>query len=514
MMKKRHKKNQRIIKASLLIYCVFLFLALLSMMVFADNPQKSERQIILIDVKGVINPFTAKYILRGIDTAERHNAQLIIIRMDTPGGLDTSMREIDSAILNADVPVAVFIGPKGARSASAGVFITYASDIAAMAPGTNIGAAHPVELGGGGGGDEGDQNWIKKLLEMYEQKKKEEEGTKESKPSESPTSEKPPESEKSESKPSVGSAQAMIEKITNDAVAYIKAMADLKGRNAEWGEKAVRESVSITSSEALNLGVIEYIAIDINDLLKQINGKTIQKNDKTFVIQTEGITPKEVPMSAIESFMLMITNPQVAYLLFIIGIYGLIYELAHPGAILPGVIGGTSLMLAILAFNYLPITAVGVVLILLGIAFMIAELKVPGVGILAVGGIICFILGSFLLIDRNYGEMVIRPGTYIPMAALSVVLFLIVLPRIWRALKGKVATGVSGIMGNVGVVTTELAPAGKVHVHGEYWDARSEDDSVIPKNSKVIVVRKIPEEMLLIVKPKNHDWSKSNMPQI
>jgi membrane-bound serine protease (ClpP class) len=240
----------------------------------------------------------------------------------------------------------------------------------------------------------------------------------------------------------------------------------------------------------------------------------INKNDRTIVIQSTDILPKEVPMSTIEGLMLLITNPQVAYLLFMIGIYGLIYELAHPGAIFPGVIGGTSLVLAILAFNYLPITTVGVVLILLGIAFMIAELKVPGVGILAVGGIICFILGSFLLIDRNYGEMVIKPETYVPMAAMTVVLLLIVLPRIWRAMKRKVATGVSGIIGNVGVVTTDLSPVGKIHVHGEYWDARTEDGSAIQKNSKVVVVGKNQEEMQLVVKRREEDWSKSNMPQI
>ncbi len=488
--------------------------------VFAQPETETKKPIYILNVKGVINPFTAKYTLRGIGEAERGGAQLVVVMLNTPGGLDTSMRDINLAILNSDIPIAVYVAPKGARAASAGVFITYSSDIAAMSPGTNIGAAHHVSIGGGG--DEGtkeDNSWIDMVLDLYEEAKKRE---KEKQKTEDKTSDeiatdgatedktpvvtepekpapKPDATVEDKSKP-LTTQQVMSEKITNDAVAGLRAIAELKGRNADWAEKAIRESDSIPASEAFELGVVEYLSDSVEELLVQIDGLVITKSKREHTLNTAGAPLRHVPMSAIESLMLIITDPQIAYFLLMIGIYGLIYEVTHPGAVFPGVIGGTSLVLAILAFNYLPITAAGLVLLILGIIFMIAEFKAPGIGILAIGGVICFLLGSFLLIDRNYSEMVIRPESYLPMAVLSVLLLVIVLPRVYKSMRGKVATGMKGIRETVGTVVKELSPLGKVYVHGEYWDARTEDGSTLEKDSKIVVVNKDSDEMELIVK--------------
>jgi membrane-bound serine protease (ClpP class) len=509
MMKSRCEiKNRMRTSLRIITLCVITGLILSWLYVgsvFAQS-ETSKDPVYLLDIKGVINPFTAKYAMRGIYEAETNNAQLVVIRMDTPGGLDTSMRDIDSAILNANIPVAVFVSPKGARAASAGVFITYASDIAAMSPGTNIGAAHHVNIGGGG--QQKDDSWVESIMELYKKYKEEKAGQQpgQNQPETSSSDQKlnQPASEPQTSSTPKTEEEVMSEKITNDAVAYITAIAELKGRNVEWAVKAVTESVSIPASEAFSIGVIEYMADSMDDLLNQLNGKTIQKADREYVLNTADAPVRNIPMSAIEILMFLITNPQVAYILFIIGIYGLIHEVTHPGAIFPGVVGAICLVLAMMAFSYLPITTIGVVLIVLGIAFLIAELKVPGVGILAAGGVISLLLGSFLLVDRNYGEMVIKPGTYIPLVALISVMMIIVLPLVYKATKGKVVTGLPGIMGMVGTVSTEINPVGKVYLHGEYWSARSNDGSKIEKNEKIEVVSKTDYEMELVVKRRSN----------
>lgn len=502
--------------------------------VFAQPESESKKPIYILDVKGVINPFTAKYILRGIEAAEKNDAQLVVLMLNTPGGLDTSMREIDLAILNSRIPIAVYVAPKGARAASAGVFITYSSDIAAMAPGTNIGAAHHVSIGGGSDeGNKDDNALVDLILDLYEELKEREaekleaEKTKSEETKIEDSSEKNipvvekiekideiDEIEKPKSEPEIiekentkplTQQEIMSEKITNDAVAGLRAIAELKGRNADWAELAIRESSSIPASEAFDIGVVEYLSDSVDELLTQIDGSVILKSRKEHTLNTENAPRVHVPMSAIERLMLVITDPQIAYFLLMIGVFGLIYEVTHPGAIVPGVIGGTSLVLAIMAFNYLPITAAGIVLLILGIIFMVAELKAPGVGILAAGGIICFLLGSFLLIDRNYSEMVIRPSSYLPMAVLAVILLVIVLPRIYKSMQDKVVTGMMGIQETVGTVVKELSPDGKVYVRGEYWNARSEDGLNIPKDTKIVVVQKDDDEMELIVRKRDND---------
>ena len=524
----RNRKNKKGSFWSIVLYGTLIGLAI-SMLyigaVFAQSDSETKKPIYVLDVKGVINPFTAKYTLRGINEAERNDAQIVVIMLNTPGGLDTSMRDINLAILNADIPVAVYVAPKGARAASAGVFITYSSDIAAMSPGTNIGAAHHVSIGGGGDeGNKDDKSWVDMILDLYEKAKEreqEKQKTEDKKPDEiiadDSTEEKTPvitEPEKPDPKPEADgkdeskpqtTQQVMSEKITNDAVAGLRAIAELRGRNADWAEKAIRESDSIPASEAYKLGVVEYLADSVEELLTQIDGLVIVKSKHEYTLNTAGAPIRHVPMSAIEKLMLIITDPQIAYFLLMIGIYGLIYEVTHPGAVFPGVVGGTSLVLAIMAFNYLPITAAGVVLLVLGILFMIAELKAPGIGILAVGGVICFLLGSFLLIDRNYSEMVIRPESYVPMAVLSVILLVIVLPRVYKSMRGKVVTGMKGIQETVGTVVKEISPLGKVFVHGEYWDARTEDGSNLEKGTKIVIVKKDDDEMEPIVRKRDDD---------
>lgn len=528
----RKNKNKKGAFWSIVLHGMLLGLAISILYVgavFAQPETETKKPIYILDVKGVINPFTAKYTLRGISEAERGDAQLVVIMLNTPGGLDTSMRDINLAILNSDIPVAVYVAPKGARAASAGVFITYSSDIAAMSPGTNIGAAHHVSIGGGGDdGKKDDNSWIDMVLDLYNEAKKRE---KEKQETENKTSDeittddsiesngatedktpaiaepekpapKPDATGGDESKP-LTTQDVMSEKITNDAVAGLRAIAELKGRNADWAEKAIRESVSIPASEAYEIGVVEYLSDSVEELLTQIDGLVITKSKREHTLNTAGAPIRHVPMSAIESLMLIITDPQIAYFLLMIGIYGLIYEVTHPGAVFPGVIGGTSLVLAILAFNYLPITAAGLVLLVLGIIFMIAEFKAPGIGILAIGGVICFLLGSFLLIDRNYSEMVIRPESYVPMAVLSVILLVIVLPMVYKSMRGKVVTGMKGIQETVGTVVKEISPLGKVYVHGEYWDARTEDGSTLEKDTKILVVKKDSDQMELIVRKRD-----------
>ena len=518
MKMKRKSKINMIKKWRLIIPGVFIGTALLIFLcsvIFAQTESGKRKPVYLLDVKGTINPFTAKYTLRGIDEAERADAQLVVIRMDTPGGLDSSMRDIDSAILNSDVPIAVFVGPKGARAASAGVFITYCADIAAMSPGTNIGAAHFVNMGGGDDEGESKDSWVKEIADLYLESQKRKEKEKDTIPEDEYFS-GPPKTEKNEEStddsPELepqkepeksgfkSQKEVMAEKITNDAVAYIQAIADIHGRNRDWAKSAVVDSVSITSEEALKLNVIEYVVESVEDLLLEIDGQTIIKGNNEYTLNLSGAPIENVPMSWIEMLFYYITNPQIAYFLLMIGIYGLIHEVTHPGGIYPGVIGGVFLILGILAFNMLPITSIGVVLLLLGIIFMIVEVKAPGIGIFGIAGVISFTLGSFLLIDRNYTELVIKPSSYLPTAAFMFVIFVIVFPKIYQSLRGKVITGMKGLQETVGTAVQDIDPEGKVYIHGEYWNAKSVDGASIKKKSKVVIVDKDEHEMSLIVK--------------
>jgi membrane-bound serine protease (ClpP class) len=389
-------------------------------------------------IDGPIETITEEYIVDSFKKVkEKSNAKLVIIEMDTPGGYSTSMRTIIKEIMASPVPVAVYVSPKGARAASAGFFITIASDIACMSPGTNTGAAHPVSVT----------------------------GTK--------------------------IEDTMKEKITNDAVSYVRSLARSRNRNEELSEKAVRESKSYTAEECLKNNLIEYIAEDINDLLKQLEDKKITMvNGKTFVLDLVGETIVPLELSGRQKFLKTITNPNLAYFLLIFGLLGLYLEFTHPGAIIPGVIGGICLLLAFLAFQVLPINYVGLLLILLSIGFFIAEVKIQGFGMFGIGGIISFVLGSVMLISSPIPEMRPDMSTIIIFSLLFAAVFMILAFKVIKAMKRGAETGQEGIRGETGTAKTEInANSGKVFVHGEWWNAvtASEFDETIPAGSKIKV---------------------------
>ncbi len=388
--------------------------------------------IYIIEVDGIINPATAKFITESIDQATEKGAQCLIIQLDTPGGLMESMRSIVKRILTASIPVIVYVSPSGARAASAGVFITMAAHLAVMAPGTHIGAAHPVSLGEG----------------------------KESK--------------------------TMSEKIVNDTVSYIKTIAKTRGRNVDWGEKAVRKSVSITEEEALKLNVIDMVSPDIPDLLTRIDGKVIKFDGMTRTLLTKGVQPRSLQMSWRYRLLDIISNPSIAYILLMLGIYGIFFELSNPGAILPGVVGGIFLILAFYALQMLPISFAGLALILFAIILFIAEIKVVSHGLLSVGGVISLFLGSMMLIESPTDYMRISLSVIIPAVLVSAAFFVFAVTMAIRARLAKPTTGIEGLIGEIGIAVTPIAPEGKASIHGEFWNVFS--DQPIERGDKVQVV--------------------------
>jgi len=387
--------------------------------------------VFLIEVDGIINPATAKFITDSIDQATQEGGQCLIIELDTPGGLMESMRIIVKKMLASTIPIIVYVAPKGARAASAGVFITMAANVAVMAPGTHIGAAHPVTLGEG----------------------------KESK--------------------------TMTEKILNDTVSYIKTIGKTRGRNVDWAEKAVTKSVSITEEEALKLNVIDFLSSDLQDLLTKLNGKVIKLDGMTRTLSTKGIKPRSLEMSWRYRFLDIISNPTIAYILLMLGIYGIFFELSSPGAILPGVVGGIFLILAFYALQMLPISYAGLALILFGIILFIAEIKVVSHGLLTVGGVICLFLGSMMLIETPSEYMKISLSVIISAVLVSAAFFTFAITKAIGARLKRPTTGMEGLIGEVGIALTPIAPEGKISIHGEYWNAVS--DQNIEKDEKVQV---------------------------
>jgi len=391
--------------------------------------------ILKITIDAPIHPVTSEYIRNAIDKAEDDNASLVIMVLNTPGGLDSSMREIIERILSSDVPIAAYVSPNGARAASAGFFISIACDLFVMAPGTNTGAAHPVGISITG-------------QQMDE---------------------------------------TMADKVTNDAVSYIKSIAEKRERNTKMAEDAVRESSSYTETEALDGNLIDLIAQDVTDIIDFFDGKTIKRFDgEEQLLELRGEQVIELPMSARQKFLLTISNPNLAYILLMLGLLGLYFEFSNPGAILPGVLGGISLLLAIFSFQILPINYVGLILILLAIGLFILEIKVQSYGILSAGGIIAMVIGSIMLIDAPIPEL--RPSLkfIIPVAVGLSLIFIFLIFIAVRALANRVHTGKEGLIGEIGVAQSDLTPRGKVFVHGELWNA--EADQEIPKGEEVQVV--------------------------
>lgn len=410
----------------------FILLSLLALTCLAAAPAPEAPQVLLLEIRDAITPPVADYITSNIDAAVRADYNAVIIRMDTPGGLDTAMREIIKRELNASVPVVVYVGPQGARAASAGAIITLASDLAAMAPGTNLGAAHPVSIGAPSGG------------------------------AAEPEKAKTPDT--------------MTEKVTNDAVAYARSLARLKGRDQQWAADIVRKSVSTPASEALEKGVIDVMAADLPALLKAIDGRTITKNGRTYVLKTAGAKLVERPMDWRERLLAVIANPNVAYILMMIGLAGLYFELSSPGAILPGVVGGISLILAFFAFQTLPVNYAGIALILLAIILFIAELKVMSFGLLTVGGVIAMVLGSIILFKTPALAGQVSYGVILPVALFFAAFFAACIYLVIKTYRHKPLSGASAMSGESAEVYSWTGTSGKVFCHGEYWNASGPAD--------------------------------------
>jgi membrane-bound serine protease (ClpP class) len=400
--------------------------------------------IYIVEVPDAISPGVAEFISTGIAKAEREEAACVIIELDTPGGLAESMRIIIQDILGSKVPVVVYVSPSGARAASAGVMITMAADVAAMAPGTNIGAAHPV----GAGGQE------------------------------------------------IGGK--MSEKVINDMVAHAKSVAEKRGRNQKWVEQAIRESVSVTETEALKENIIDLIAEDTDDLIRQLNGRDIPGKG---VLQLADAAKVTVKPGVRTKILKTISNPNIAYILLMIGLAGLYFELSHPGAIFPGVIGGISLVLAFFALQTLPVNYAGILLIVLAIIFFIMEMKISSYGLLSVAGFVSLLLGSLMLFKGTGSDMKLSLTVLLPTLILISGFFAFVAGLVFRAQISKPRTGTKGLVGEIGIVKKALTPEGKVFVHGELWNARAQKE--IGENVKVRVVDV--ENLILEVEPQDRD---------
>lgn len=395
------------------ILIAFLF-AIVFFGAFPPIIEGGEGEVYIAKASGTINPGLAEYLIRSMETASTEGAGCFVVQLDTPGGLALSMRSIIMAMLSSKIPIVVYVSPSGARAASAGVMITMAADIAAMAPGTNIGAAHPVNLG---------------------QKKMD---------------------------------KTMAEKVVNDMVAYIKSIAEKTGRNSEWAEKAVRESVSVTEKEALELNVIDLIAEDLDDLLEKIDGRELKGKG---TIHTKGVKRVFLAESLRDKILKTLSDPNIAYILMMIGLAGLYFELSHPGAIFPGVIGAMSLILAFFAFQTLPVNYAGILLIALALVLFILEMKVTSYGLLSIGGIICFFLGSLMLFEGAGPAMRLSLRVLIPTVVMVSGFFVAVAGLVFRSQISKPKTGQRGLVGDIGIAKSSLEPQGKVFVHGELWNA-------------------------------------------
>ena len=384
-----------------------------------------------VKIDGVISPVTLRLIEAALARAQSDHAAALVIQLDTPGGLERSMRAICQRLLNADVPVIVYVAPTGARAASAGVFITMAAHVAAMAPATNIGAAHPVALSG-------------------------------------------------------GVDKESMKKIENDAAAFVRTIARERGRNAEWAEKAVRQSVSITEREAVQLKVVDLVAASLTELLDKVDGRTVKMPTGAVTLRTRGapVTPIEIGFR--DRFLNVITDPNVAYVLMMLGMLGLFFELSNPGVVLPGVIGGISLILAFFAFQSLPINYAGLLLILFGIVLLVAEIKVVSHGVLAVGGMVAMALGSIMLFDAPELDFRVSGWVIAPTVALTAGIFLFMIAAGVRALASRSAVGAPALLGQVGIARGALAPEGQVMVQGELWRAVAR--TPVEEGSRVRVV--------------------------
>lgn len=418
-----------------LVWMLSLVVLCLSSAAGLGDDDRSEAWLVELD--GAVGPATADHVVRGLEQAHDAGARLVVLRIDTPGGLDNAMRDMIKAILASPVPVLGYVAPSGAHAASAGTYLLYATHVAAMAPGTNLGAATPVQIGGGG-------------------------------PGELPA---PGDGDQVSPQPS-----AMEKKIVNDAVAYIQSLAQLRGRNAEWAERAVREGVSLSAEDALELGVVDVLAESFDDLLQQADGLTVSVEGVPREVDSAGLVLHRHPVDWRSDFLAVITNPNVAYILMLVGIYGLIIEFYNPGMGLPGILGAVCLLLALYAFQVLPVSYAGLALILLGIGLMTAEAFAPSFGVLGLGGVAAFVLGSVMLMDTQLPAYRIALPIIAAFAVFSAVLCSIALSLVLKARRQANVTGVEHLLGQLGVVERVTPETTWVRLDGELWHAQSEHE--------------------------------------
>jgi len=395
----------------------------------AQSVADGQSAVSIVRARGVVNPTLADYVSRSIDRAEQDRAQAVVIELDTPGGLDSSMRQIIQRILASTVPVIVYVSPPGARAGSAGVYIAYSAHVAAMAPNTNIGSATPVAMG--------------------------EDGEKQMSPE-------------------------MRAKVTNDATAYIRSLAEQRGRNADWAERAVREGANITAQEALNFGVVDVVATDVNDLLRQVDGRTVATRSGSVALQTANAPVQRVEMDAVDAFLHAISDPTIAYILLSLGTMGLFFELSSPGSLFPGTIGGICLLLGFYALGTLPVNWAGLLLMAFALLLFVVDVFAPTHGILTVGGLVSFLLGSLLLFNVPEAApwLSLSLWTILGVTGVMGAFFLLVARLVARSLREKPAVGREALIGKVGRARTPLSPEGMVWVEGALWNATIEGEAV------------------------------------
>jgi membrane-bound serine protease (ClpP class) len=439
-------------------YLTFAVLTLALTVAHAAGQETAPADVLLIEVNGPIGPAVSDFIERGIERATSDGNRAVILQMDTPGGLDTSMRAIIKSILASPVPVIVYVAPSGARAASAGTYILYASHYAAMAPATNLGAATPVPIGPGmiPTGDEGQRP-----------AGKDSQGT-----------------ENGDKEP-VSPQQAMGRKVLNDAIAYIRGLAELRGRNAEWAEEAVRDGASLSAEAALAHNVIDTMANDVGDLLAKLNGQTITVRDAAIRLDTGSWTVESIEPDWRTKLLAVITNPNVAYILMLLGIYGLFFELYSPGALIPGIIGSISLVLALYAFHVLPVNYAGVALILIGVALMVAELFLPSFGVIGIGGVAAFIIGSIILMDTDVEGYTVSMTLVVTTAIAAATLFSATVLLALRQRSRPIVTGREQMIGATAEALESFSESGRVRAHGEIWSARTTQPVAMGQNLRI-----------------------------